>query len=199
MPRSLIVRRLALVFAAGALVAALPAGAAHAKPGLHITDPTGDANGLNGQDVGLPVPSESTAPADVSGDDITKIDLVTDFIGKGKKRKAAGWHVSLTLAAPLQKGTLITVTMDSSAPCGPSSTIQLGYGTSSLAVCQTGGTTNDTIGSYEASADGKTITWYLDPVFKPGTTISNIYASTSVFVFGVFDEATSQGIFTYGK
>jgi hypothetical protein len=198
MPRQLNLRRLALVVAtAGALVAALPAGAATKT--FVITDQAGDANGTNGQELGLPVPSESTSPASVAGADITKITLATDFAGKGKARKAMGFHVLLSLAGPLQKGTIVTVTMDTSMPCGPSSTIQLGYGTSSLAVCQTGGTTNDDIGSYEISADQKTIRWDIAPILKPGTTISNFYASTSVFVFGVFDEATSDKVFTYGK
>lgn len=87
------------------------------------------------------------------------------------------------------------------APCGDTSTIQLAYGTSSLAICQSaaGSTTNDTVGDWETSGDRTTITWHIAPIFKPGVKISKIYASTSVFVLGVFDEATSQGVFTYGQ
>lgn len=194
-------KRAALAAAAACVaIAAHPAGAA-TKPGLHITDPVGDANGVNSQGFGAPVPSHSTSPASVAGADVTKLDLVTHFVGTGKKRKAQGFDVVLKLAGALQQGTIVTVTMDSSAPCGDSSTIQLGYGTSSLAVCQgaAGSTTTTTIGSYDISADRTTITWSIDPVFKPGTKLSNIYAFTSVFVLGVFDEASSPAVFTYGK
>ena len=194
-------RRLSLAVAALA-VAALAHPAAAARSGaLHVTDPTGDANGINGQSAGLPAPSVSTSPASLSGADITKIDFVTSFVRNHKTRRAVGFDVVMKLAAPLQKGVLITVTMDSSVPCGDTSTIQLAYGTSALAVCQSaaGSTTNDTVGDWEASGDRTTITWHIAPIFKPGVKISNIYASTSVFVFGVFDEATSQGVFTYGK
>ncbi|MBV9096866.1 MAG: hypothetical protein JO079_02310, partial [Frankiaceae bacterium] len=55
------------------------------------------------------------------------------------------------------------------------------------------------IGSSDISSDGTTITWQIDPIFKAGTTITNINASTSVFVLGVFDEAKSSGVFKYGK
>ena len=201
MPAHLTTRRIALAVAAAAVaISAHPAGAA-TRPGLHISDAVGDANGLNGQNFNAPVPSQSTTPASVAGADITRIDLVTRFVGTGKHRKADGFDVTLKLAGKLQQGTVITVTMDSSRPCGHSNTIQLGYGTSKLAVCQSppGSTTNDNIGSYDASTDLTTITWSIGPVFKPGTTITNIYASTSVFVFGVFDEAKSSGVFTYGK
>lgn len=194
-------RRLSVVVAAMAVaVFAHPAGAAP-KSGLHITDPVGDANGINGQDTGESVPSVSTSPASVSGADITGIELGTDFAGKGRKRKAVGFHVTMKLAAPLQKGVLITVTMDSSVPCGETNTIQLGYGTAPLAVCEKAGTstTNDDIGDAEISDDNTAITWHIGPIFKPGVKISNFYASSSVFVLGVFDETYSSGVFTYGK
>ena len=192
-------RLIGLAAVAAIATVALPATAAPAKPALHISDPAGDANGVNGQGFGAPVPSMSTSPASVSGADITGIDFRTNFAGKGKRRHADGFSVTLKLAAPLQKGVLITVTMDASAPCGPSNTIQLGYGTSSLAVCQTSGTTNDDIGSWEVSDDKTSITWDIAPVFKPGTTITNVNATTSVFVLGVFDEAKSSAIYKYGK
>src|SRR4051794_22480308 len=100
----------------GVLAAAVAAQPAMAAPrtGLHVSDPAGDANGINDQGLGEPVPSVpsvSTSPASVSGADITKIDLVTDFIRKGKARKASGFDVVLKLAGPVQKGTIVTVTM----------------------------------------------------------------------------------------
>jgi hypothetical protein len=201
MPTSSTTRRLALVVAAAAAVTLThPAGAAAPKSGdLHITDPSGDANGVNNQGFGLPVPSESTSPATVSGADITSIDLKTLWVGKGKKRKAQGFFVILKLAAPLQKGVLITATMQTSVPCGDTSTIQLGYGTEALTICQGTGTSSTTIGSSEISDDGKTVTWQIDPIFKPGATVTNIDATTSVFVLGVFDDAASSGVFHYGR
>jgi len=196
-------RRLALAVAAAAVVTLThPAGAAAPKSGdLHVTDPTGDANGANSQGFGLPLPSTSTSPASVAGADITSLDLKTLWVGKGKKRKAQGFFVIMKLAAPLQKGVLITVTMTTSMSCGDSNTIQLGYGTEALAVCQSSGTStsNNTIGSSDISSDGKTVTWQIDPVVRPGTTITDLYASTSVFVLGVFDESQSSGVFHYGK
>ena len=190
---------LILSAASALLVMAHPSSAA-AKP-FTVTDAIGDANGVNSQSLGLPVPSTST-PADVSGADITKIEFVNYFKGTGKARKPMGFDVTLRLAAPLQQGVLVTVTMETSRPCGESSTIQLGYSASSkLAICQSadpGGTSTD-IGSWEVSSDGKSITWSIQAVLKPGTKIDTINATTSVFVLGVFDEATSDDVFTYGR
>ena len=201
MPMTTTRHRLALAVATALAVGLThPAGAAAPKPGLHVSDPAGDANGLNGQGFGAPIPSRSTSPATVSGADITGIDFRTVWVGKGKKRKPFGFDVTMKLAAPLQKGVTIVMTMETSVPCGETNVIQVGYGTSSLAVCQTnGGTANDDIGTWSASADGTSITWSIDPVVKAGTTITNIAASTTVFVLGVFDEASSTGVFRYGK
>lgn len=199
--RTALPRRLALVTAAAAALAlALPAGAA-TKPALHISDPVGDANGVNGQGFGAPVPSRSTAPASVSGADITSIDFRTKFIGTGQKRRPYGFDVTLKLAGALQRGATIVVTMDTSVPCGESSRIQLGYGTSSLAVCQggQGSTATTQVGTWDASKDGKSVTWHIDPIFKPGVTMTNVSGSTSVFVLGVFDEVSSGGVYKYGK
>jgi hypothetical protein len=185
--------------AAGVLVAAHPSMAATKR--FAVTDATGDANGVNSQSLGLPLPSTST-PADVSGADITKIEFVNVFKGTGKNRKANGFDVTLRLAAPMQAGTLITLTMNTSRPCGESSTIQLGYSqTSSLAICQSatpGGTSTD-IGSWQLSSDSKSVTWSIQNIFKPGTKIDAIAATTSVFVVGVFDEATTDAVFSYGQ
>ena len=192
--------RLALTVATGAAVvlAAHPSSAA-AKP-FTITDPTGDANGLNSQGgFPLPVPNQST-PADLSGADITKVELATVFKKVGKKQVANGFDVTLRLAAPLQQGVLYTITMNTSRPCGDSSVIQLGYSTESkLATCQAGSGTAANIGTWAVAPDQKSITWQLDNLFKAGTKIDTIRAWSSVFVLGVFDEATTDNVFTYGK
>jgi hypothetical protein len=187
------------VTATALLVLAHPSAAVTKR--FHIADPTGDANGVNGQGFGMPVPSAATGPAEVAGADIVGLELVNRFKATGKARKASGFDVVLHLAAPLQQGTVITVTMDTSAPCGGSNRIQLGAGTSSLATCQPATTTGSgtTIGTTEVSSDRKSVTWSLDNLFKAGTKVTNFYASSSVFVLGVFDEATSDAAFTYGR
>src|SRR4029077_20985555 len=80
-----------------------PAHAAGPKP--QITDPTGDANGINQQFPGLgpEPPDEQTAPADGAAADITSVLFETNFVTKkvhGKKVKVAnGFTVTMTLAA----------------------------------------------------------------------------------------------------
>lgn len=192
-------RRLpALAVTTAALVLlAHPSGAAAKR--FHIADLAGDANGVNGQGFGFPVPGQSTAPAQVSGADILGIDVTNRFKGSGKARKPAGFDVVVHLAAPLQQGVLLTLTMNTSVPCGDSSTIQLGAGTSSLAICQSSDPSKAgaTVGS--AEVDGKDVHWTIDDLFKAGTKIDAFSATTSVFVLGVFDEAGSDAVFTYGK
>ena len=188
---------LAAAAAVALLALAHPSGAA-TKP-FHVADAAGDANGLNSQSIGLPVPSTSTGGAEVKGADILGLDITNQFRGSGKTRKPAGFKVVLHLAAPLQAGTVLTVTMNTSVPCGPSSTIQLGAGTTNLAICQSeepGGESTD-IGTTQVV--GNDVVWDLVNVFKAGTKIDTIAASSSVFVLGVFDEASTEAVFTYGK
>jgi hypothetical protein len=194
-------RRLPALAATAAALLVLTHPSAAAAQRFHIADATGDANGTNSQEIGLPVPSVATGPAEVAGADITGIDLVNRYKGTGRLRKPSGFDVVLHLAAPLQQGIVITVTMTASASCGDSSTIQLGAGTSSLAVCQASKPTGKsiTVGTMEVAGDRRSITWTIDNVFKAGTRISDFYASSSVFVLGVFDEAESQATFTYGR
>jgi hypothetical protein len=200
-------RRPSLLLVALAAAAALTHTAAAAAPaGLHVTDPTGDANGVNSQVLGLPLPSTSTTPASVKGADITGMDVVTLFKGTGKARKAAGFTLTVRFAGPVQQGVNVTVTADTSSPCGESSRLQFGYqdlgpSKTDLAVCQSAapGGASTTVGATEVAADATSITWTVDNLFKPGTTLSPIEARTSVFVLGVFDEATTDKTFTYGK
>ena len=195
----------AAVSAVAVLALAHPSGAAGAK-GLHLKDLAGDANGVNSQDTGLPLPSTATSPVQLAAGDILGVDVATRFKGAGKAKKAKGFTVRLNLAAPLQQGVNYLVTMESSSPCGDTSTMQLGYeemgpvATSDLAICQAADTTGDStsIGTTELSADRKSIIWTIDDVFKPGTQVSDWYASSSVFVVGVFDELVSDSSFRYG-
>lgn len=186
-----------------ALALAHPAGAA-AKPGLHVADPVGDANGVNSQGIGLPFPNVAS-PASAKGLDIVGFDVVNVFKGKGKTRKAAGFTFRLRFAGPLQQGVNVTVTMESSRPCGETSRIQLGYEktpalATSLAICQskTAGGNSTSVGVAEPSADGTSITWTIDNVLPAKTVVSAFAASTSVFVLGVFDDLNSDKAFVYG-
>jgi hypothetical protein len=180
-----------------------PAGAATA-PGLHVPDLVGDANGVNSQGLELPLPATST-PANVKGLDIAGFDVVNLYKGKGKTRKPAGFTFRLRFAGPLQDGVNVTVTMDTSAPCGESSTIQLGYQktpalTNALAICQSADPSGSstTVGATEVAADGMSITWTMDKVLPARTQITSFSASTSVFVLGVFDDLNSDRTFVYG-
>ena len=74
---------------------ALPAGAA-TRP--QVTDPIGDANGLNSQSIGLPVPSQATSPASVKGSDITSLALVTGYRKVGSRKVPRSVSLVLTLA-----------------------------------------------------------------------------------------------------
>src|SRR5581483_8350621 len=77
-------RLCALAAAGGAVLTMLPAHAATAKP--QITDPTGDANAINGQGETTSVPSQST-PADASFADIVSVRFATTFATKVVKHK----------------------------------------------------------------------------------------------------------------
>ncbi|MFN2538154.1 MAG: hypothetical protein ABR549_08375 [Mycobacteriales bacterium] len=196
---------LAAAAAAVVMMLAHPSGAATGKV-LRMPDPVGDANGINSQDIGLPLASRSTAPAQLAAGDIVRLDVATLFKGSGKARKAKGFTVTLRLAAPVQKGVNYLVLMTSSSPCGDSSTMQLGYddlviAEDELAVCHAATTSGNssTIGVTELSADKKSIIWTIDAIFKPGTRVSSWYASSSVFVAGVYDELSSDAVFNYGR
>lgn len=181
--------------AAAAVLLAHPSSAA--GKAFRLTDPAGDANGINSQGLDLvPVPSTAT-PVQLAGADITSLTLTNRFKG----RKLKGFDVTLKLAAPLQQGVLITLTMDTAKPCGDSSRIQLAAGTSSLAICQSAdpGGDSTTVGETEVSSDRTSVTWYVDNLFPAGTKITNFNATTSVFVLGVFDELLSSKSFSYGK
>lgn len=198
-------RRLSFALAATAVLVAGTSAHAASRP-LVLTDPTGDANGVNSQAVGLPLPSTSSSPASASGADLTTVTVTNLFKGKGRAAKPAGITVTLKTAGALQQGVNFVVTMDTSKPCGDSSRVQLGYSNapvvnSQLAICQSAaaGGTSTTIGSVEADTAKGVITWTLDgSAFSKGTTISNFDASSTVFVVGVFDELHSDAVFRYG-
>jgi hypothetical protein len=194
-----------LALASASLVVLLGATAGAAAPaGLKVTDPAGDANGVNSQGLGLglPVPSIATAPAQLGGGDLVGLDFRTVFRGK----KAKAFTVTMRLSEPVQQGVNYLATMQTSVPCGTSSIIQLGYQdtgalVNQLAICQSAdpGGTSTTLGNGELAADGRSIVWTISPDFKPGVKVDALYAASSVFVLGVFDELTSDRVYTYGR
>lgn len=196
--------------AAALLAAAVPASAAKTPPpppapkGLHFTDAAGDANGVNSQGFGLPVPSTSTSPLSVGGADIVGVDVVTLFKKVGKKQVPNGTALTLKLAAPVQAGVLFTITANVPSTCdGTDTVVQLGYGgpgNTSLAVCQApAGKTAPSIGTAEVDAAKTSITWTFDATLKPGQVMTDFSVTSSVFVFGVFDESLEAGPYTYAK
>lgn len=195
--------RRVLVSAVVCVLALAGSAEAKAKP-LVITDLTGDANGVNGQGFGAPVPDTATGPASVTGADITSLTLTNLF--KGKKPK--GFTVTLRTAGPLVDQVQYGAVLVASAPCGGTDRIQLGrqgLGAASvdLAICQGAdgtGMDSTTVGYSTADSAKGVITWQIYPgLFPAGTTISLDYASTSAFVVGVADELRSDKVFTYGR
>lgn len=199
-------RRTALALAAAATVFAGQSAHAAAKP-LVLTDLTGDANGVNSQAIGLPLPSTSTAAASLKGADIVSLTLSNVFKGKGRQAKPAGMTVTLKLNGAIQEGVNFVVTMDTSTPCGASNTMQFGYSSTpaldtSLANCQSSEPGADdavTVGSTSVDAANGVITWTVDGgTLTKGAKVTDIQASSTVFVLGVFDDLLSDKTFTYG-
>jgi hypothetical protein len=114
-------RLLALALVGGLAVAAVPAHAAKAKP--QITDPAGDANGVNDQGfiTGSPLPSGQAGPADLSAADITAVQFATAFVTKkshGRTVKVpTGLTVTMTLAAAPTLPNLIYRVAATSTSC----------------------------------------------------------------------------------
>lgn len=206
MSNSSTMRRTALALAAVATVVAGQTAHAATKP-LVIADLTGDANGVNSQAFGLPLPATSTAAASVKGADIASVTVANVFKGKGRTAKPAGLTVTLRTVGALQQGVDYSMTMDLDQPCGGSSRVQLGYENvpslnNGLAICQSAqaGGTSTTIGSTSVDAAKGVITWSLDgSAFGKGVRITDFAASATVFVVGVFDEVRSDKVFTYGR
>jgi hypothetical protein len=208
-------RLIGLAAAAGLAVAAFPAHAASA-PKPQITDPAGDANGVNDQGLGLPVPSSAT-PIDNSGADITSVLFQTTFVTKKVKKKTvkvpSGFTVTLNLSAAPAVQTDFRVSA-TTAGCGSSGSVRFEYSTS---VAQTGGsadcfglTTNTAYAGVTTAVKGSAITWTV-PIkdFPVGTVFSGLNASTRS-VFSVphapvgltapqWDGAASGTTYTVGK
>jgi len=201
-------RRTPLALAAAAVCAlVLPA---HAAPAPQLVDAVGDANGVNGQSIGLPLPGQSTSPASYGAADVVSVRMATVFKKVGRAKVAKGFTVTLQLAdAPAQGVTYLVHAQVPSTCDGTNSDLTLNYldytaTGANYADCQdpadtTGENKTDLMVDVVADASKHTITWTLDKLPKVGAKVGGVTANTSVFVLGVFDEAEGAGTFTYGK
>ena len=193
--------------AAAACALVLPA---HAAPAAQLTDVTGDANLVNGQAVGLPVPGQATSPASVGAADVVSVRMATVFKKIGRVKVAKGFTVTLQLADAPTNGVLYSVHAQVPASCDGTNTdlslayLEYGATRSNYAYCQdpsdaTGANETDLLIDVHADTAKRTVTWTLDKLPKSGVKVTAVTANTSVFVLGVFDEAEGTGTFTYGK
>jgi len=119
--------RLGAALATAAIaVAVIPAHAATAPatpgPTPQITDPTGDANFINGQAPGAPVPSQTT-PVDQASADITSVLFQTTYLTQTFTKKVTvvvkKKKVTKTVTFTIKIPTGFTVTMNLAAAPGP--------------------------------------------------------------------------------
>ena len=200
-------RRSFVTAAAFGSAVALCSGA-QAAPAPQLTDPTGDANGVNSQSIGLPLPSQS-APVGVAAADIVSAAFTTTYAKVGRKQVPRGVRITLTTAAAPQENTVYNVSAVVASTCDGkdgtelSASFQLvsGGAVSSFVNCGPRGSTSTTdiaMGEGVVDASARTVTWQVDGSYlRPGAVLSSISADTSVFVVGVYDDATSAGTYTY--
>lgn len=203
-------RLLALAAAAGIAVTALPSHAATA-PKPQITDPTGDANAINGQGIVTGGPEPAT-PVDVSAADVKSVLFQSTFKTKkvnGKVVKVpTGFTVTMTLAAaPTTPEVFYRVI---AAVAGCANDVFFEYGTDvatggSDVRCPATPPANDqTYSDAAAVVKGSTITWTLPlSAFRAGTKFSSLEATTrfnpAVVTAPQIDDATSSATFTVGQ
>ncbi|MBV9097860.1 MAG: hypothetical protein JO079_07375 [Frankiaceae bacterium] len=193
-------------------VAVLPvyagSGPAAAGPAPQITDPSGDANGLNDQGLGLGDLPVTTTPVNDGAADITGLTFQTTYKtvtstqtvivttkknGKVVKIKKTvttttqvptGATLTETLAAAPDTNTFYAIRFTSTAASCKS--VELIYDASPAPVyaqndgrCQDGGTTASTIAGPVSTISGSTIVWTLPlSAFPVGSTFSAISAQT---------------------
>lgn len=201
-------RFVALALAAGAATTAattLPA-VAGTEPKPQLTDPAGDANGINGQIFGLPVPSTPTGPASYAAGDITSVLFQSTFAKKGRKKVVTGFTATMTLAAAPDSETWYGITVDiPTCPDGVTfaySTQQL-FGENNVSCFDNAASSITDLGAPPAVVKGSTITWTVPVAVMPkGTVLTNIGAHTGELVIGdepVIDDATTTATYTVGK
>lgn len=203
-------RRCALVVltVAGLLAVTVPSRAI--EPAAQLIDATGDANGINGQRFGIPVPSTSTSPASDGASDIVSVRFATVFKKGGNRSVPIAFTVTMTLAAAPRTGVLYGVRARVPKTCdGAGTDLYLDYedlgstpvdSVSCSDPAAVGGASNDVAGGAAfVDAANHTITWTVDAGLKPGAVVDSLAADTSAFVLGLIDEATTTRTYVYGK
>ena len=190
-------------------VTAVPSFAGAPKP--QITDPVGDANGINQQFPGLgPEPPDvATAPADLSSADIVSVAFATTFVTKIVKHKPVktpnGFTVTMVLAAAPTPNIEYRV----SGAAGACTSVffeydtSVGTGGSDIRCPATPPATNVTYAG-TAAITGDKIVWTVPAgAFPNGTTFSQLNAQTRTVAVAVtapqIDYATSGATYTVGK
>jgi hypothetical protein len=202
-------RLLALAAAAGIGVTALPSHAATA-PKPQITDPAGDANGINDQGEPAAVPSQST-PGDVSGADIKSVTFATTFVTKrvhGKSvRTATGFTVTMALSAAPMPFVNYRVYASTSACASLFFEYNTTPGTAGPRVRCPGSipaVSADKLFTATETVKGSSIVWTVPTkTFPAGTSFSTLKADTRFnpvkLTVPVIDEASTAATFTVGQ
>jgi hypothetical protein len=206
--------RLATAIAVGGLaLLALPSNAATPKP--QLTDPSGDANGINNQALITGGPSVGiVSPADVAAADITAVTFVTTYKTKIVNGKAVkipnGFTTTMKLAAaPTMSGVIYRVSADM-AGCDTSVFFEFATGGDTAVRCPGAELTDPDI-SYAAGKaviKGSTITWKVSSKAIPvGTKFNNLNAQTrqrtatpaGTLTAPQYDYAASTKTYTVGR
>ena len=197
---------------AGIAVVALPGHAATA-PKPQITDPSGDANAINDQGLGSPVPSVpsvSTGPADDSAADISSVTFASTFKVKKVKGKTVkvptGFTVTMKLGAAPVPETFYRIT----AAIPSCTDLFIEYGTdvaaggTAMRCPALPGATGTDYSVPDAVVKDSTIVWTIPVSALPaGTTLSTLHAETrfnpAVITAPAIDVASGSATFTVGK
>jgi hypothetical protein len=205
------VRLLSLAAAGGIIAAVLPAHAASA-PKPQVTDTVGDANAVNDQGFGspLPNPSQSTAPADYAAGDLTSVLLQTTRVKKGKKKVANGFTATMNLAAAPDTANLYYVVGFSTPTCADA---VMEFSTAPVlaandAACNDAVDADPTNGApvpfagVSAKVAGNSIVWtFPASALHTGTALANLhaYVADGYTAFFYVDEAAGSATYTVGK
>lgn len=192
--------------AGGLLALAVPSPAA---PAPQVTDLAGDANGVNSQSLGLPLPGTATAPASNGAADIVSVTFATAWKKLGSVKVPNGVTVTMTLSGAPAEGTAYAVHAVVPKTCDGEHTdlslsyLEYGLTRANYAQChdasEVDGDVTEMLVEVTTDAARKTITWRLSKGIQKGAKVDSITADTSVFVLGVYDEATGSRAYTYGS
>ncbi|HEU5034630.1 MAG TPA: hypothetical protein VFT62_07740 [Mycobacteriales bacterium] len=199
------VRVLTLAAAFGVVAAVVPAHAAKA-PKPQITDPAGDANGINDQGFGIGAPPSTATPVDDSNGDITSLALATTYKTSHHRRVPTGATMTLSLSAAPDSNHFYVVTVTTKT-C---KALEFIYDTNPVplyaqnrALCTDSTPSKEVGGVPAAVVKGNSLTWRLPlTVFPVGTTFSAISAQTLTGAVPavVIDETDPSSVtFTVGK